>query len=255
MNEVVLSVTMPPQPMLVGPRIPEILGSWYDDHRHVQVVQPYVMPMEQDPSIGPAVQSGTSINFTTGVESRYWLHSKDGAEVVQVQPDYLALNWKRTYPGQIYPHFAALRDRFAELLKSADQGLKPFGGSVSPVRAELTYINFIEPNKIWEKLSEAHKIVSVSSGLSEEYEQFSFATSVPIADEGGFHGRLHVAIQPAFDWMKAEPRLNLNITARSLNFTAASSERAFSFFDKAHVVANRVFRSVLTVEAREFWGV
>ncbi|MFJ6515925.1 TIGR04255 family protein [Streptomyces sp. NPDC091406] len=254
-NEVALSVAMPPQSMLIGPRIPEIFGPWYEKHRNVQVVQPYVMPIEQDPEIGPSVQAGPSINFTSTIESRYWLHSTDGSEIVQVQPDYLALNWKRTSPAQTYPHFEALRNRFAELLKSADEGIRVFGGSIAPARAELTYINLIEPNEIWNSLPEAHRIVSVSSGLAEDYEQFSFTTSVPIRDDREFYGRLHVAIQPAFNWMKAEPRINVSITARSLNFPSASSERAFSFFDKAHVVANRVFRSILTAEARELWGV
>ncbi|WP_331445881.1 TIGR04255 family protein [Streptomyces xanthochromogenes] len=254
-NEVVLSVAMVPQPTLIGPRIPEIFGPWYVEHQNVQVVQPYMMPIEQDPAIGPAVPPGATLNFTSVIESRYWLNSADGAEVVQVQPDYLALNWKRTAPDQEYPHFAALRERFASLTTSASEGLQKFGGTVGPVRAELAYINLIEPNSLWGNLSEVHRILNVSSGLVEDYEQFSFATSLPIRDERDFHGRLHVTIQPSFDWLKAEPRIHLNITARSLNFPTSSCERAFSFFDRAHTVANRAFRNILTAEAREIWGV
>ncbi|QDO08273.1 TIGR04255 family protein [Streptomyces sp. S1D4-23] len=254
-NEVVLSVAMSPQPMLVGPRVPEILGSWYEEHRNVQVVQPYVMPIEQAPDIGSGMPSGPSINFTNAVESRYWLHSVDGSEVIQVQPDYLALNWKRVTPDQIYPHFGELRQRFSTFLSNADSGLQRAGGAVLPIRAELTYINLIEPNPTWSNLSETHKVVNVSSGLSQDYEQFSFSASAPIIDAGEFLGRVHVSVQPAYNWAKAEARINLNITARSLNFTHPSSVKALSFFDKAHIVANDAFRSMITTEARAFWGV
>jgi hypothetical protein len=70
-NEVVLSVSMASQNVMTGPRIPEILGSWYDDHNRVQVVPQYIMPLE--PPKDSSAQNGLSLPiFNVSAEPRYW---------------------------------------------------------------------------------------------------------------------------------------------------------------------------------------
>ena len=52
-NEVVLSVALASQDLLIGPRLPEILGPLFNEYNKIEVAPPYNMPSEyQSPEDG-----------------------------------------------------------------------------------------------------------------------------------------------------------------------------------------------------------
>jgi uncharacterized protein (TIGR04255 family) len=257
-NEVVLSVALAPQDLLIGPRLPEILGSFFNKYNKIEVVPPYNMPHEyQSPQDG-LLRNGTprlELVPTGGIEPRYWLTPEDNIFVIQVQRDYLAFNWRRREGDQEYVRYDTIREHFGEILSTAGLNLAAKGGQLLPERAEVTYINVITPNPVWKSPSDTHRLFATNFSDSQDYEQFAFSYSKALFEpDGPWVGRMHVTLNPTYDWLKEEPRLSLNITARSSKFNDSNLDTVFNFLDLAHRSIDSTFLRMLTAEAREMWG-
>jgi uncharacterized protein (TIGR04255 family) len=252
-NEVALSVAIRRQDGLIGPLLPQILGEWFTDHPQVQQAPPYEIPTEPPGGkLRPA--KGARLELVTeNPKPRYWFISPDGQEVVQVQDNYLALNWRRRSATQKYVSYDNLRARFTDLTRAVEQNLDKRGGDVHVLRVELAYINVIEPNSLWRDTNETHRVISTRPPQAD-YEQFAFSYSRVLTTEGRTVGRLHVDLAPGWDWEKDEPRLGLNLTARSAELSKNSIDEATQFLDHAHDEIGSTFLSLLTPEARNIWG-
>jgi uncharacterized protein (TIGR04255 family) len=248
-------VALAQQPALSGPLLSDVLGEWFQNHPRVETAAPYEMPPESSGLAGtlPGVQFQVIMAAPTA--PRYWLVSQDDNEVVQVQANYLALNWRRRDLAQDYPGYEVLRERFVALMEAAEIGLRRFDGTLKPTRVEITYINVIQPDAIWSSHDETHKLVKVSVPGGTPYERLSFSYSQALADEKGkFVGRLHVLLNPTADWVKQEPQIGLTLTARSTDLGEQNVETALRFLDLAHDAANKAFLDLLTETARRTWG-
>jgi len=238
--------------------LPEILGPLFTEYNKIQVVPVYEMPPEYPSPQDWWPRSGAprvEVMPVGGLEVRYWLTTEDDIFVVQVQRDYLAFNWRRREAGQEYVRYDTLEARFKEILNTVQANLAARGGQLLPKRAELTYINVIAPNPVWTSPSNTHHLFAIDLPDIQNYEQFSYSYSKALYEpDGPWIGRMHVTVNPAYDWLKEEPRLSLNITARSGNFTDHSADTPFSFLDIAHDRINDTFLRMLTTEARRIWG-
>jgi len=256
-NEVALAVGFAPEDLLLGPLLPQVLGPWFQDRDQITIAPPYEMPLET-PS-GQDAWSGNAPPFEIRAiatpEPRYWITSGGDVYVLQVQRDYIALNWRRRNPTQEYVHFDALRARFADILSTVQGNLAAMGRALAPNKAELTYVNLIEPNEIWSSPSETHHLLNLRFPDEDDYEQISLSYAKEMRNESGaFVGRLRVNLQPSTDWATQQARLNLNLTARSGQLTSKTAEDALDFLDVAHELANETFLGLLTDEAAANWG-
>lgn len=239
-----------PQAVLAGPLLSRLLGQWFDSHQNVKLV----------PSYEPEHQRR---QFTTGGRKlrildaqplpRYWFISEDERSVVQVQSDYLAIGWRRRDPSEAYIHYSVLRERFSDLLDHIAESVASYGASIEPRSAEITYINVIQPNSLWSRLSEVHKLLNAPAPTAE-YERLSVSYSKELAKEGSFLGRLFVDLKPVMDWAKDEARVSLNLVAKSAELEPSSVASVFRFLDHAHDAANDAFYELLSKEARSIWG-
>ena len=254
-NEVVLSIAIAQQDALSGPRLSEVLGDWFREFPDVQTVPPYEMPPET-PLPHPGPKSGiAAFELVTGVPMlRYWLTSANEPYLIQVQPDYLALNWRRRDARSEYVHYEAIRERFSAFLRTVADALGDRGGALLPTRAELTYVNVIEPNALWRRSSEAHNLFAIEFSDADDYEQLSLGYTKAVRSGGEWRGRLRVTLQGGHDLLKDEPRLLLNLTARSGSLTEPTEAAALGFLDESHEAINRTFLALLKPEARELWG-
>jgi uncharacterized protein (TIGR04255 family) len=250
-NEVVLSIGLAPQDQLVGPRMATILGDWLSEYPETQLVPPYEIPIENDEGFyaGPAFQ------VMLGGRQRYWLTSADRPYLLQVQNNYVALNWRRRDPDSEYVRYDAIRKQFDRFLSDIASALESVGGSVVPHRAELTYIDLIQPNDLWTGSSDTHRLFAVGFPRMSEAEAFSVAYSRSLRAAETWIGRLHVSLQTARDPLKNEAQLALNITTRSGNLADSTVNGAMMFLDQAHVAANDMFQDLLTPEAKEMWDI
>lgn len=257
-NEVVLSVALAPQDLLIGPRLPEILGPLFNEYNKIEVAPPYNMPPEYpSPQDGWLRSSAPRVEVVPagGMEPRYWLISEDDIFVIQAQRDYLAFNWRRRETGKEYVRYEAIRARFEEILGTVEANLVAKGGRLLPERAELTYINVIAPNPAWRSPSDTHRLFAVDFPDSQNYEQLAFSYSKALFEPGGpWIGRIHVALNPTYDWLKEEPRLSLSITARSGKLSSQSVDAMFGFLDVAHDSINNTFKGLITAQACKTWG-
>lgn len=76
---------------------------------------------------------------------RLWFVSRDGASLVQLQPDRLYVNWRSTEAASAYPRWAHVRDTFAERLHDVFEFVHLAEGRVPAIgQVEVTYINALD---------------------------------------------------------------------------------------------------------------
>jgi uncharacterized protein (TIGR04255 family) len=255
-NEVVLAVGFEPEKLLSGPMLPELLGSWFAERGSVEVAPPYIMPTESE--LGSTAWSTGAKQLQlreAALNPRYWIISRDSEYVIQAQPDYLALNWRREETNRPYVHYEALRSRFDRVVTTVRGNLARYDRDLTPLKAEITYVNIIAPNELWSDLSEVGRVFSFDIPETE-FEQLAVNFSIRMTmQDGSFAGRVHVALQPGIDLRKGEPRLSHTITVRSSELNADDPQAFMSFLDDAHNVANATFVQSLTPEALSYWGI
>jgi uncharacterized protein (TIGR04255 family) len=261
-NEVVYSIGFERKASLVPPRLGVALTDLIARYPNTEVQQPYDMPLELPLEKQPTAVVAPRIDFL-GVDQlniRYWLISPDEVEVVQLQPNYLATNWRRRRPDQPYPGYAALRQRFAETYDQVNRAvLAQQEEPVRPRQVELTYVNILQPDSLWQHHGEAHQVVRVQFEDVADYEQLSFAYTRGLPGphgqgSDGFVGRMYVNVQPAVDIGRHRPAINLTLTVRSAPLDPQTLQAALEFFETAHTAITRAFRSITTEQARRVWG-
>jgi uncharacterized protein (TIGR04255 family) len=269
-NEVVISVSLQPQPVLESPRLLVGLSRILADFPEVSEVPPYEMPAEQpfeDQVLQPAVQR---IQFVSSspTHRRYWLTASEPSPLLlQIQPNYFALNWRRQERDEDYPGYAQLMERFQYYLSLFEEEVTSQSGKpLIASQLELTYINILRPDELWGTTKDLPRVINLSVPGMDRFEQVNLAYSEPVKTESGsFYGRLHAAVSTGYV-PKAEPAelrplrapdlvpiINLSITARSARF-AEGIEPAGQRFDPAHDAVTDAFKRLTTDAARGNWG-
>jgi uncharacterized protein (TIGR04255 family) len=269
-NEVVISVSLQPQPVVESPRLLVGLGRILADFPQVTEVLPYEMPAEQpfeEQVLQPAAQR-IQIVSSPPTQRRYWLTASDSSPLLlQVQSNYFALNWRRQEDDEDYPGFDRLTERFQRYLSLFEEAVISQGGK--PLRAsqlELTYINILRPDGLWGGTKDLPRVINLNIPGMDRFEQLNLAYSEPVKTHlGSFYGRLHAAVSTGY-LPKAEPAelrplrapdlvpiINLSITTRSARFekgTKAVGQR----FGPAHDAITDAFKRLTTDAARRKWG-
>lgn len=269
-NEVVISISFEPQPILEGPRMMVGLSRILADFPEVNEAPLYEMAVEQ-PFEEQVLQSALpQIQFvgSSQLRRRYWFTNLEAsALLLQIQHDYFALNWRSQEGGECYPGFDHLQRCFKHYLGLLQESLLGHGGE--PLRIsqiEVTYINILRPDGLWGSVRDVEKVIAIKFPDVSEIEQLNVAFAEPVKDDAGsFYGRLHAAVSTGYQ-PKAEPAelrplsmrdlvpvINLSITARSAKIDD-SIETVAQRFGTAHDVITEKFKNLTTDEARAGWG-
>jgi uncharacterized protein (TIGR04255 family) len=269
-NEVVISISFQPQPVLEGPRLLIGLSRILADFPQVTEVPPYGMPAEQpfeEQVLQPAVPQ---IQFVSSPQTqrRYWLtESESSSLLLQIQSNYFALNWRRQEGGEYYPGFERLTEIFQRYVSLFEEAVIGQGGeTLTASQLELTYINILRPDELWGGTKDLHKVVNLNVPGMDRFEQLNLAYSEPVMTaSGSFYGRLHAAVATGYQ-PKAEPAefrplsttdlipiINLSITTRSARL-AESTASIGQRFDLAHDAVTEAFERLTTDVARRNWG-
>ncbi len=225
----------------------------------IKQMPPVSRPVER---FGPA---STLRDVPFVIESEYrsprlWFINGPGDEVVQMQADWFACNWRRIEPETVYSHWAARRRVFSRWFEQ----FRAFVGDVSstevvPTQCEVTYINHIESGLTWKNHSEASKIFR-SVGASEvsgflERENVRFNQSFILNDSLGVPaGRLHVSVQPALKSEDHSPIYVLELTVRGKP-TTPDLKGIEDFLDQGRAAINATFGAITSDEIQREWGV
>ncbi|MDX8051878.1 TIGR04255 family protein [Lentzea sp. BCCO 10_0798] len=259
MDEVVLSIAFEHNSGLVGPRLGLSLSELLEDYPRIEQQATYEMPLELPP--GSTLNQGVGIRFellhgNKVPQPRYWLISEDETHLIQVQPNYLALNWRRRSDEQDYPGYVALLKEFERVYSTLSDKLASHDGEgLAPVRAEITYIDVLRPSELWRDFSDTHHVISLRFADETEYETLNFTyTKAMYSPSHEFIGRVHVGAEPALEINSRKPVLKMAITARSAQFNTSSRESVTEFFSLAHTTIIDTFTAMTTAEARKSWG-
>jgi len=127
---------------------------------------------------------------------RQWFISKSGTDLVQLQADRLCINWRKMQPGDRYPRYEYLREKFTTRWTHFCEFVIACSGEQLRVnQCELTYVNYLHQGEGW----------SVPAEIGNVWPTFSWAKEKaflpPPATLGcemtfdikGANGRLHAS--------------------------------------------------------------
>ena len=131
--------------------------------------------------------------------------NEPGTEVLQIQEDRFGYSWRKLRPDHEYPRYVNIRENFERELAGFQNFLSKEGlGTLSPVQCEVTYVNVILSEGVWDSHSDLGKIIpSATPRLTEGFlpppEQVRYASQYIISGEGGVpRGRLYVSAEPGY---------------------------------------------------------
>ncbi len=189
---------------------------------------------------------------TTPPASRLWFVDEPGSQLVQIQNDWFARNWRKVGSGD-YPRYLNLREPFLADLDRFQTFVRDSGlGHIEPTLCEITYINHIDepdPGRVLSVLAGP----SLSSFLPAP-EQSRYAAVHKMASPAGeYAGRLDIAADPGVRRLDGARITVLNLTARGKPQTKDAGG-VMSFLDLAHEWVVRGFDAVTTSQMHERWG-
>jgi len=233
-------------------------SAWSEEFPKVEQQPPYVAPAERfgQEMLSPRLSLQLSGNFPS---PRYWFLSSEGSELLQLQQDWFACNWRKVEPGGRYDRWPSRRAAFDHWYRSLDGYLTEKGiGPLRPTQCEVTYINHVYPNSEWKDHSELSRIIHLAGAAPAEMpapiEQGSLNYQCLLKDENGLsYGRLHIAAQPAFARDGSTPIYVIELTARGGPPTS-DVDGVLAFLNKGREVIVRAFETVMTPSMQREWG-
>ncbi len=230
--------------------------------------------VEQHGNLGPVVErvrpsrvTQPQISLSTAVETpRVWFLSEDGADLVQIQSNRFVRNWrKQPTVNRDYPHYDDhIRPSFLSDLNEFRQALIDNGlEDISINQCELTYVNHITPNEVWQSHSQIDRILNIwskesSKSLGSGFENASVRFSNKIEDSAGeFLGRVHFDMQPQFLVQSGKsgepsPVFVCNLVARGRPIS--DKEDGFiRFLDLGRRQMIELFERIFTEAIQESW--
>lgn len=258
LTEVVLSVQFETLSKLQSPQI----GLLWDKFRSKYPIT------EQHPEINGIVeQFGDDIESPIHVEvskatptPRNWFLSEESSELIQVQQNRFIHNWRKTGPDDTYPRYEHIRKEFEKDLEIFLGFLKEERlGEFQSNQCEISYINYIEANEIWNSHSEFEKICPFwkfgnTKGMLESPENIKINTQHIFNDnEGNPQGRLYITYQPLFLKEDKKPVYAMSLVVRGRPLKN-DINGIFSFFDLGRKLIVQGFTAATTTELHKLWG-
>jgi uncharacterized protein (TIGR04255 family) len=240
--------------------------SWIDEFPKLERQARYEMPTEvfgghRPPTFEFGLQAIPSL-------PRLWFVSDDGAELLQVQDNWFAANWRRRFApgingeGVDYDRWKARREAFARHWTTLAEWIISHGGSAAPDQYEVTYINHIVPIMgVWSSHSDISGVLPAvqapsSPGTLPEQVIWNSRSLVPPAD-GMPEARLHISATPAFappgkatPETEPVPVIVLELTVRG---EPPKSGDLMSVLDRGRKVIVEAFLAVTSDKARQAW--
>ena len=180
---------------------------------------------------------------------RLWFTNERGDELIQVQNDWFARNWREgegsRQPYPLYPH---IREAFAtDLAKFASFVSDNDLGPLRVIQAEVTYINHIDESDLSRVLLAVSRV-----GHLPQSESISFGMQYVLVEDETPIGRLHLQANKAVHRKRGDITL-LQITARGRPL-GEGIEGALAFLDRGADEALSSFVNSTRPEMHQKWS-
>lgn len=183
---------------------------------------------------------------------RLRITNQQRSRMVQLQNGRIHYNWLAT-GGENYPRYSTVLSEFRGVFKKfADFLEKNSLGGIEPDQWEITYVNHIYKETLWNSLEETSKIfhsMCLDPRLGEEFRLDGFGTRISNEIKPQL-GRLHVQLNHAKD-KEGKETLRLDLTARG---PVNEQIDLWQGIDLGHKSIVNAFYNMTTEEAHKYWG-
>lgn len=217
----------------------------------------------------PATQ-GLQINFTVGdqIVPRIWMITEDSSQLIQVQGDRFARNWRRYHDDHLeYATYDQIRPQFVDDFALFRKVIADLGfGDLTVDQCELTYVNHIRTCDVWSNHSQLDRVFVgwLSKNLDldgQDAESLSVNFSYQLQKPDEFFGRLFVSIGSQYVAKKADgspqsdfaPIFAMNLVVRGQPM-GEGDEGVMRFIDFGHETIVKFFAQITTKTMHEAWG-
>lgn len=255
--ETVLAVRYRDVPGLDAPRLvkfwDECLAA---DLPTIEERPPYEAPVEQF-----GQESGTSpvaLRIGGSIPSPRFFCSS-GNDLIQLQQDWFAYNWRKTPENPDYTRYEKGRAKFERWMTDLSSFVQEtFGAELVPTQCEVTYINHIAltaDDLAWGPFGAVLRDIQPRSGAFLPLPETSRHVSAYVipSDEGSPMGRLHVAVDRAWAGEERGPIVLLSLTARGAPRTSELSS-VLEFLDLGRRWVVKGFVDMTTASFHQRWG-
>jgi uncharacterized protein (TIGR04255 family) len=187
---------------------------------------------------------------------RVWFLNAEGNELIQVQRDLFAHNWRKSKSGDVYPSYRAVRDTFAEefgafLRFVEEQGL----GGVEPDHVAVTYVDHVSTENFG-------RLGVLLNTWSRDYadprmgepEEASCALRFMMKDASGKpFGRIYMDLKPGYR-REDKQRLFIMQTVGRGRPSRKGVEGVLETMDSIHRLVVDCFLSITRPEMHAAWG-
>jgi uncharacterized protein (TIGR04255 family) len=247
--EVALDVQFQAIPELHGLRLAPLWDVWRAD----------LPELQEQPPLAPLIEGGSGENvrqvefITVLPQPRYWFLSADSTELVQLQQDRLAVNWRAVGDAQ-YPRYPAVRAKMEQRASEFENYLRQEGlTALQIIQAEISYVNAIRVDP--DKPGDLTQLLRAWSGLPAHHlgepGEVRLNLMFDVPELGKSPVRLHVAVSPG-KTPNGSSCLFMNLTVRG-NPGGSSVDDALSFIDGGHEHIVRSFEELTTEALHKLW--
>lgn len=201
-----------------------------------------------------------SFEFLSGPPpTRYWFLNDVGDELLQLQPNWFAANWRKVEPSATYGRWDSRWEAFSRWIQETERTIS--GSPLEHDQVEVTYVNHIDSGQIWNHHGEAHQVFSFLAGRpswtvgflpTAEGASAEMKFEIPGGEVSAPIGRLQVTVTPAFRRPGGAPIFVMNLTARGRP-VSADLEGVRGFAEIAHEWIVRGFADLTTSSMHEIW--
>lgn len=258
--EVAMAVQLAPLRGLRTPQLGLLWGAFRDRYPKHEEHVPLDPVMETFGA--PPATSGMRVEILDKPQvPRCWFLNAEEDQLIQVQQDRFALNWRKRDTSGPYPRYSRIR---AAYLKEwgvfRDLVIREQLGDIRPNQCEVTYVNHIEPGSVWTAWNEMPKVLTLaaleySEPFLPDIEQLRLNCSyVMTAPNGAPIGRLRVIAEPATRRTDGVQIILLKLIARGAPIGELDTDGVMAFFDLGHEWIVRSFTALTTKEMHAVWG-
>ncbi len=207
---------------------------------------------------GPPARAAFELELVTGGPPlRYWLMNATGDELLQLQQNWFACNWRKVAPDAEYGRWDSRWSAFDRWVGVVEEKLSV--DRLAYDQAEVTYVNHIEPGDVWLDHRDAHKVFSFITPPGEikflptpeqMAAELKYVMTLPDEQDKPI-GRLGVSLAPAFR-PPSTPIFVLTLVARGAPIGDGLAG-VKAFVELAHKWIVRGFADLTTPEMHQAW--
>jgi uncharacterized protein (TIGR04255 family) len=188
---------------------------------------------------------------------RLWFLNQDETQLVQVQNNWFARNWRQMETRANYPHYPAVRRPFEADLKAVLSFVEENDlGTFIPTQCELSYTNHIPLNADGPR--DLRDVLDVFRGKDRigplgQPESVKAALQWIIRQDSEPVGRLHVISDLGIRRSDGKPVIVLTVTARGRPH-GEGVDGVLNFLDRGHEHAVETFVAITSSKMKVIWG-